>query len=131
MSTIEWDKYPNFTADEMACKHCKAQGITPEIMDIMQSIRTSIGQPIFVSSGYRCVKHPVEQDKDKPGEHTYGMAVDIIAHGARALDIIKLAQALDVRRIGVHQKGNPNGRFVHIGIANRYNLAFPVALWTY
>ena len=131
MSTIEWAKYPNFTPDELACKHCKAQGITPEIMDILQSIRTSLDQPLFISSGYRCVKHPVEQEKDRPGEHTHGMAVDIICHGARALEIIRLAQALDVKRIGVHQKGNPNGRFVHIGIADRYNLAFPVAIWTY
>lgn len=131
MLTIDWDKYPNFTADELACKHCKAQGITPEIMDILQSIRSSMEQPVFVSSGYRCVKHPVEQEKDKPGEHTYGMAVDIICHGARALEIIRLAQVQGVKRIGVHQKGIASGRFVHIGIADRYNLAFPVALWTY
>jgi len=131
MSTIEWAKYPNFTPEELACKHCKAQGITSEIMDILQSIRTSMDKPVFLSSGYRCVKHPVEQEKDRPGEHTFGMAVDIIAYGARALEIIRLAQSLGVKRIGVHQKGNPNGRFVHIGIADRYKLDFPVALWTY
>lgn len=131
MSTINWANYPNFDAKEMACKHCGAEGITPALMDVLQSIRTSLAQPIFISSSYRCVKHPVEQEKDKPGEHTLGMAVDIICHGARALEIIKLAQALDVKRIGVHQKGNPNGRFVHIGIADRYKMEFPVSIWTY
>lgn len=131
MSTINWANYPNFTPKELACKHCGAEGITAEMMDILQYIRTSLEQPVFISSGFRCVKHPVEQEKDKPGEHTYGMAIDIICHGARALEIIKLAQAKGVRRIGVHQKGVANGRFVHIGIADRYNLAFPVALWTY
>lgn len=100
-------------------------------MDLLQSIRDELEQPIFLSSGFRSVKHPVEQEKDKPGEHTLGMAVDILCYGARALQIIKLAQARDIKRIGVHQKGNPNGRFVHIGIADRYNLAFPVAIWTY
>ncbi len=128
---IDWAKYPNFTPDELACKHCKAQGITPEMMDVLQGIRTEIAQPIFLSSGYRCVKHPVEQEKDRPGEHTHGMAIDILCYGARALRIIELAQQRNVKRIGVHQKGNPNGRFVHIGIADRYNLAFPVAIWTY
>jgi len=128
---IDWANYPNFTPDELACKHCKAQGITPYMMNILQGIRTEMAQPIFLSSGYRCVKHPVEQEKDRPGEHTHGMAIDILCHGARALRIIELAQKRNVKRIGVHQKGNPNGRFVHIGIADRYNLAFPVAIWTY
>ena len=128
---VDWSKYPNFTAQEFACKHCKADGIMPEMMDIMQSIRNGMGQPVFISSGFRCVKHPVEQEKDKPGEHTFGLAVDIICHGVRALQIIELAQELGVKRIGVHQKGNPNGRFVHIGIADRYKLDFPAGIWTY
>lgn len=131
MSTIKWDDYPNFSPKELACKHCGAEGITSEIMDILQTIRTKLGQPVFISSGYRCVKHPVEQEKDKPGEHAYGMAVDIICHGARALQIIEIAQSLGVRRIGVHQKGQTSGRFVHLGVADKHNLSFPVALWTY
>lgn len=128
---IEWANYPNFKPIELACKHCGDEGITPEMMEIVQGIRNDMMQPIFISSGYRCVKHPVEQEKDTPGEHTYGMAVDIICHGEKALRIIKLAQERNIKRIGIHQKGNPNGRFVHIGIADRYNLAFPVAIWTY
>jgi uncharacterized protein YcbK (DUF882 family) len=128
---IDWANYPNFSSKELACKHCGSEGMRPEMMDILQGIRTDMGAPIFLSSGYRCAKHPVEQEKDKPGEHTHGFAVDILCYGIRALKIIQLAQARDVKRIGVHQKGNPNGRFVHIGIADRYNLAFPVAIWTY
>lgn len=100
-------------------------------MGILQGIRMELAAPIFLSSGFRCVKHPVEQEKDRPGEHTYGMAVDILCHGIKALEIIRLAQARGVKRIGVHQKGNANGRFVHIGIADRYNLTFPAAIWTY
>lgn len=131
MSTINWADYPNFTPDELACKHCKAQGITPEMMEILQSIRTELDKPIFLSSGFRCVKHPVEQEKATPGEHTYGFAVDILCHSDRALQLIKMAQERGVNRIGIHQKGNFNGRFIHLGIADKYNLAFPVALWTY
>lgn len=131
MSTINWNEYPNFSPKELACKHCGDEGITPEIMSILQRIRTHMESPVFVSSGYRCVKHPVEQEKDKPGEHTLGMAVDIICFGERALKIIKLAQDIGVKRIGVHQKGRVSGRFVHIGIGNRYKLDFPAEIWTY
>jgi hypothetical protein len=131
MSITDWTKYPNFDAQELACKHCGTEGVIDEMMAVLQSIRDSMESPIFLSSGYRCPKHPVEQDKDRPGEHTFGMAVDIICYGSRALRIIELAQALHVRRIGIHQKGNVNGRFVHLGIADKYKLDFPVAIWTY
>ncbi len=131
MSTIDWTQYANFSAKELACKHCGAEGITADMMEILQSIRTEFDKPIFINSGYRCVKHPVEQEKSTPGEHTHGMAVDIICHGDKALQIIKMAQYRGVKRIGVHQKGNHNGRFVHLGIADKFNLAFPVGIWTY
>lgn len=128
---MDWDNYPSFRKEEMQCKHTKECNMHPEVMRILQAIRDEIKQPIFISSGFRSVKHPVEQSKSKPGEHTLGMAVDIVCHGMRALDIIRLALKHDIRRIGVHQKGNVNSRFVHIGIANRYSLEFPEALWTY
>ena len=101
------------------------------MMELLQSIRTEYNRPIFISSGFRSVKHPVEQEKDKPGEHTYGMAVDILCHGDNAVKLMKLALDRDIKRIGVHQKGNANGRFIHLGIADKFNLAFPVAIWTY
>ena len=131
MTDIDWANYPNFKPKELACKHCGKDGITADMMDVLQAIRTRVEFPIFLSSGYRCVKHPVEQEKETPGEHTFGMAVDILCHGIKALEIIEYAQYCHVKRIGIHQKGNANGRFVHIGIADRYNLNFPAAIWTY
>ena len=131
MSIMNWANYPNFDAKELACKHCGADGIRPEMMDVLQSIRTEFDKPMFLSSGYRCVKHPVEQEKATPGEHTHGMAVDILCYGDKALQILNMAQARDIKRIGIHQKGNFNGRFLHLGIADKFDLAFPVAIWTY
>jgi zinc D-Ala-D-Ala carboxypeptidase len=128
---IDWSKYPNFTPDELACKHCKENGIRSELLDVLQSIRADFAKPIFISSGYRCAKHPIEQEKGIPGEHTTGLAVDIICHGVNALRIINLALNKGVTRIGIHQKGNANGRFVHLGISNKFNSSFPAAIWTY
>jgi uncharacterized protein YcbK (DUF882 family) len=102
-----------------------------EMVSVLQEIRNEFQLPIFISSGYRCTRHPAEQDKDSPGEHTFGMAVDIMCFGSKALKILSIAQSLNIKRIGLHQKGNVNGRFVHIGIANRYKLEFPEAIWTY
>ena len=128
---IDWSKYPNFSECEFKCKYTGECNMHPVMMDLLQSIRNEYARPMFISSGFRSVKHPVEQEKAKPGEHTMGMAVDILCHGDNALKILKLAQDRDIKRIGLHQKGNANGRFIHIGIADRFDLAFPKAIWTY
>jgi zinc D-Ala-D-Ala carboxypeptidase len=131
MLTLDWTKYPNFSEKELACKYTGECDMHPVMMHILQSIRTEYARPMFISSGFRSVKHPVEQEKDKPGEHACGMAVDILCHGDNALKILKIAQAWGINRIGLHQKGNVNGRFIHLGVADKFNLAFPVAIWTY
>lgn len=127
----DWSKYPNFKESEFKCKYTGECNMNPLMMELLQSIRTEYGRPIFISSGFRSVKHPVEQEKAQPGEHTYGMAVDILCHGDNAVKLMKLALDRDIKRIGVHQKGNVNGRFIHLGIADKFILAFPVAIWTY
>lgn len=128
---MEWSNYPNFSFNELKCKYTGECNMHPDMMEVLQSIRSEHGKPIFISSGFRSVKHPVEQEKSKPGEHTLGMAADILCHGDKALEIIRLAQKYNVKRIGIHQKGNANSRFIHLGIADRFNLSFPVAIWTY
>lgn len=122
----------NFTRQELACTCCGDCKIHPEMIAILQSIRNFYGKPLFVSSGYRCPKHPVEVMKDKPGEHAHGMAVDIICHGALALEIMRNAQALGVTRIGINQKGRASSRFIHLGIADDFLAEFPKnSIWTY
>jgi len=129
---LDWSLYPNFSANEMRCKHTKELGMRPEMMQVLQDIRTSHGKPIFVSSGYRSKEHPLEQDKREPGEHTLGLAVDIICYGREALALLDLALKHDVRRIGLHQKGMISGaRYMHIGIADRFFLGFVKTIWTY
>ncbi len=128
---IDWSKYPNFSAKEFSCKHCGKGCIQPELLETLQSIRTTLGKPLVISSGYRCPEHPAEKSKSNPGEHTKGWAVDIAIHGQQALDLIFTAQTFHVKRIGLNQKGDKSGRFVHIGIGDRYKDGFPVGTWTY
>jgi len=122
----------NFSQQELSCSCCGKCEMHPEMLKLLQAIRNHHAKPLFISSGYRCEKHPVEMMKEIRGEHTYGLAVDIICHGAVALDIIRIAQGLGVERIGMNQKGRANSRFVHIGIGDRHLAQFPKnALWTY
>lgn len=67
----------NFAAEEFVCKHCGAAGIRPSFVEQLQRFRDYLGQPITITSGYRCKQHPVEAAKTVPGRHTEGIAADI------------------------------------------------------
>ena len=97
----------------------------------LQQIRRAKG-PLVVSSGYRCPEHPVEAGKEKPGAHTFGIAVDLAVQGAKALSIIKLALEYGMTGIGVAQQGG--GRFIHLDMMNNTDDGgrFPrPTIWSY
>lgn len=127
----DWSQFENFESSEFACTHCGKCDMHPRLILILQTMRDQLQKPIFISSGYRCAEHPVEAMKDKPGEHTKGLAVDVICHGDTALTLLKMAQNLGVERLGFHQKGRASGRFIHLGIGDKFTKEFPRAIWTY
>jgi uncharacterized protein YcbK (DUF882 family) len=74
----DWDPgtTPNFSASEMACKHCGQVHMRQAFMDKLQALRYVVG-PLAVNSGYRCPHHPDEAEKKNPGAHAQGRAVDL------------------------------------------------------
>ena len=62
---MDWDKYPNFSEKEFACQHCGKHGIDERIVDVVQRIREEADFPFIITSGYRCVEHPIEKKKKK------------------------------------------------------------------
>jgi uncharacterized protein YcbK (DUF882 family) len=127
----EWGLYPHFTRDEMKCKHTGLCFMTHAMMKALEGIRVTIGIPLIVSSGYRDVSHPAERDKTVPGEHTKGMAVDVLIHSTDAISYVKIATYQEnIKRIGISQKGAMSGRFIHIGVGDRDG-SYPAGLWSY
>ena len=106
----------NFTRDEFSCQcGCGTNEIKDEFIDVAQEIRSEIGVPLTVSSGFRCGKHPIEARKTAPGEHTDGTCADFYVSHSTAFAVNKAASNHPkVTGIGVKQKGNT--RFLHIGI---------------
>lgn len=117
-----------FTDDELKCKcGCEELIFDQNARIKLNLIREDWGKPMIVSSGYRCPNHPLEVHKNATGEHSTGMCVDIRISGLEAFDLAALARRHGVKRIGMNQKGNINGRFVHLG----WNDNFPDSCWTY
>ncbi|MAN61074.1 MAG: peptidase M15A [Parvibaculum sp.] len=129
MEVIDWNKYPNFSEKEFACQHCGEHGIDERIVDVVQRIREEADFPFIITSGYRCVEHPIEKKKKNPGVHTSGLAVDIGASHEKAYIILKLAMQRNLPGIGINQKGN--GRFIHLDISEPEENRPRPHLWSY
>ena len=109
---MNWDNHPNFSEAEFTCSHTGKCEMQASFMEKLQALRTAHGKAMTVTSGYRHETHPVEAEKDRPGIHTMGLAVDIACGGSDAYNIMRLAFELGFTGIGVAQSGR--NRFLHL-----------------
>tara|TARA_R100000231_G_scaffold35321_2_gene31281 strand:+ start:2002 stop:2373 length:372 start_codon:yes stop_codon:yes gene_type:complete len=121
--------WENFNLDEFACRHCGKNLISHNLVDKLQSLRTELGFPFVITSGFRCTEHPNEINKSKPGTHAMGLAVDILSHGEQAYQIVATAPKHGFTGIGVNQKGQ--GRFIHLDIAEVNHGKLRPTIWSY
>lgn len=124
--------YPgHFDRSEFLCSHCGKEGMRQETLDRLGRLRLAYGQPLVITSGYRCKDHPVEAKKASgPGAHTLGCAVDIRAIGREAFQLVKLAYGLGYTGIGISQReGQP--RYVHLDDADAATGLVRPTTWSY
>ena len=59
---VEWShtRWPNFSAREIACKHCGEVYLDIYAMDMIQSLRRQLGKIIILNSAHRCALHNVQ-----------------------------------------------------------------------
>ncbi len=106
-----------FSHKELKCKHTGENKFDPEFLEVLTKIRKECDFPFAISSAYRSPEHPIEQRKNHVGAHTTGKAVDILCRGDKAVEVISVALANGITRIGVQQKGS--GRFIHLDMCTQ------------
>ena len=105
----------HFSDAELRCKHCGKNEMDEEFLEYLEKVREELGVPLFVTSGYRCPEHNIAvSNSGAHGPHTTGKAVDIMISGKRAYKLVNVALGLGFTGIGVAQKGNFGGRFIHL-----------------
>ncbi len=59
MSAQSWDaeRWPHFTAREIACPCCGELAIWPEALDALERLRMALALPLHINSGHRCALH--------------------------------------------------------------------------
>ena len=115
------DRWPNFSVKEIAQRSSgwdkgrTPVKIIPSFVDKVQKLRTLVNEPLRISSWYRGpVYNNSISSTGTSGPHTTGRAVDIACHGETAYTVLRLAYTIGFTGIGVKQKGDINGRFIHL-----------------
>jgi zinc D-Ala-D-Ala carboxypeptidase len=71
----------HFSRDEFACPCCGKCEVDPDLLAALEQLRTNLGKPITVLSGYRCPLHNAKVRGAHGSEHMQGKAADIIVPG--------------------------------------------------
>lgn len=81
----------HFDSSEFACKcGCggmhNGAGINPRLVQVLECMRSIIGEPLELSCGYRCPSHNAEVGGVWNSQHVYGNAADVQCPDNVALD---------------------------------------------
>ncbi len=103
----------NFKVREFACKDGSDPVIvSPQLVEVLQQIRTHFGKAVTVTSAYRTPTHNQKEGGAAYPQHLYGMAADIKIKGVKPKDIAAFAETLlpKLGGIGIYST------FVHIDV---------------
>ena len=91
----------NFTRKELECPCCKQMYLADGFLDALDALRSDVGEPMVITSAYRCAKHNKAVNGAENSQHMKGCAVDIQCTGRRAWLIVSKAAKHGFFGIGV------------------------------
>ena len=73
------DLSKHFNRSEFACKcgKCESIAVDYELVQVLEKLRAHCGQPITITSAYRCAKHNKAVGGATKSKHRLGIAADI------------------------------------------------------
>lgn len=115
------DRWPNFTADEFACKHCGQYVHKVKFLDKIQALRYLVDKPLKINSGHRCKIHNaiVTGNPNSRSQHL-NIAADIDLAGHDRHLMADLARNLGFTGIGFGKN------FLHVDVRDG-----PLKTWPY
>lgn len=81
----------HFSKKELECPCCGEAPMEESLLACLEDARVEYGRPIYIASGFRCVKHNAEIGGGKNSAHIRGTAVDPVrpAGGRALMDMIE------------------------------------------
>ncbi len=106
----DWPAYPNFSRAEFECRcGCGRANMDDHFMFKLQNLRTRLGFPLPVTSGYRCEAYNIARGFTQT--HASGKAADLGVRGERAWELLNELDG-QFSGVGINQKGDK--RFIHL-----------------
>lgn len=91
----------NFDRSEFRCRHCGELPVLDRVLvDGLQRMRTAMGMPLRIISGYRCAVHNRAVGGSRRSQHLLGRAADVVPGYAT------VRQWQDVGMTGIGVRGN-------------------------
>ena len=92
----------HFKVREFACHDgTDTVFVSPQLVDMLEKIRTHFGKPVLINSGYRTEVWNAKQGGSPKSQHKYGMAADIRIAGVTPKQIAAYAEKLMPRSGGI------------------------------
>lgn len=89
--------------------------IAPELVTVLQKIRTHFARPITITSAYRTPAHNKREGGETYSQHLYGTAADIVVTGVSPAKVAAYAETLLLNSGGI---GIYKG-FTHIDVRSK------------
>lgn len=98
------ERWPSFSESEIACKCCGEVFVDPVAMDALQRLRNSLGGPLTIECGHRCVAHNKAVGGAARSTHLQ-LAFDLVLAPYSRGSMLSLARDAGFKRFGLMKYG--------------------------
>lgn len=114
------DMPEHFTEAELSCRcGCGSMDLKPRLLKALGRLRVAYGEPIIITSGYRCEAYNKKIKGSQDSQHCLGLAVDVgIAASVNRYRLISCALALGFRGVGI------DPAFIHLDMRDGEPVCF-------
>ena len=103
----------HFNSYEFRCGLGRPCACTTILVEFLEQIRQHFGQPITITSAYRCENYNRSIGGAAGSRHSKGQAADIVVKGVSPREVAKYAESIGVLGIGLYETAS-DGYFTHI-----------------
>jgi len=102
----------HFVLREFACPCCRVVMLQPELLSALQRLRNLWGEPVILTSGYRCRAHNAAVGGVEDSAHRKGRAADVAVAAVWQPKVIALAGQAGFAAILPY----PRRHFIHLAV---------------
>lgn len=94
----------HFSRSEFSCKCCGKSKVSNELLAVLELVRSHFGEPVVITSGYRCPEHNKAVGGAPNSKHLLGVAADIHVKNTDSSKVYKFLNDIfpDVYGIGLY-----------------------------